>query len=68
MGASYNWVVGLGNDQVGYIIPREHFVLAEVGAHELEADGDHYEETNSLGPDTAPLLLDAAAELIAWTP
>jgi hypothetical protein len=33
-----------------------------------EADGDHYEETNSLGPSTVPTLLEAAQKLMGWEP
>ena len=67
MAAPHHWVLGLANDQIGYVIPHAHF---EVGAvpYLIEADGDHYEETNSLGPETAPLLLDAVEALIGWSP
>ena len=55
--------VGLANDEVGYIVPNWNFVLSSF-PYLSEADGDHYEETNSLGPDTEPLLLKAYDQLI----
>jgi hypothetical protein len=66
LGADGAWVIGLGNDEVGYLIPEYDFVVADAGAYVFEAEGDHYEETNSLGPKTAGLLERALLDLIAW--
>lgn len=66
LGGGQGWVIGLGNDEVGYIIPPYNFVVADAGAFVFEAPGDHYEETNSLGPRTAPLIEEAADALIDW--
>ncbi len=63
---STRWVVGLGNDAVGYMIPPYDFVVADAGAYILEPEGDHYEETNSLGVDTLPRILEATETLNAW--
>ena len=68
MGRPFNWIIGLGNDEVGYIIPEYNFVVDDRIPFIEEAEGDHYEETNSLGPRTAPMVLDWAERLIAWTP
>jgi hypothetical protein len=68
IGGEPSWILGLGNDEIGYIIPEYDFVVADVGAYLFEAGGDHYEETNSLGPQTAPLIEGAADRLISWTP
>ncbi|MEM6296147.1 MAG: hypothetical protein AAGA54_33050 [Myxococcota bacterium] len=57
------WVIGLGNDELGYIIPHYDFELAK-SPYLDEAEGDHYEETNSLGPETAALLEAEADRLI----
>lgn len=62
-GARWGWVVGLANDQIGYLVPPTEFEVGKV-PYLIEADGDHYEETNSLGPDTVPKVLDAAHALI----
>ena len=56
----------LANDEIGYVIPPYDFVLSDVGPYVLNADGDHYEETNSLGPETFPLLDAEAAALLEW--
>ena len=46
------WIVGLGNDELGYILPEYDFILDDSLPWFNEAEGDHYEETNSLGPQT----------------
>ena len=61
MGSEHAWIMGLGNDEIGYLVPPYDYVLAESAPYLSEAPGDHYEETNSLGPAAVPLLLDAAA-------
>lgn len=61
------WGVGLGNDEIGYIIPTYDFVVADVGEYILEAEGDHYEETNSLGRQTAELVAAEVQRLAAWS-
>jgi hypothetical protein len=68
MDAAHTWVIGLGNDEVGYIIPSYNFILSETLPYLDEADGDHYEETNSLGPETAPRVLEMATTLLQWSP
>ncbi len=60
------WVMGLANDEIGYLIPPFEFELHPSAPYIFEAEGDHYEETNSLGPDTVPLLTEAIAPLISW--
>ena len=60
------WLIGLGNDELGYIIPAYDFVLAEGGPYLEQADGDHYEETNSLGPETAAIIEAEADRLIGF--
>lgn len=65
-GASQTWVLGLGNDELGYVIPEYNFVVDEVAPYIFEAEGDHYEETNSLGPDACRMLLEATEEILTW--
>jgi hypothetical protein len=68
LGSPYTWVIGLGNDELGYIIPQYDFVLADVPYYS-EAPGDHYEETNSIGPHIAGLVddnTDFLIEFIDW--
>jgi hypothetical protein len=59
-GAAVAAVVGLTNDEVGYIIPQDEYVYPE---NPLEPN-DHYEETMSLGGDVAPCLQGAVRELL----
>ena len=68
MGGEMNWIIGLGNDELGYIIPEYNFILNERVPYLSEAEGDHYEETNSLGPQTAPMIDEWADRLISWKP
>ncbi|MBQ3604066.1 MAG: hypothetical protein IJA02_09510 [Clostridia bacterium] len=64
----HKFVVGLCNDEIGYIIPENDFFLHEWLPYfntTVDAAGrNHYEETNSTGPETAGTLLDAMDELI----
>jgi hypothetical protein len=53
----------LGNDELGYIVPAFDFVLHEETPY-LEKAAEHYEETNSLGPQTEALLLQAYDDLL----
>lgn len=68
LASEHAWILGLANDELGYIIPAYDFVLDPEVPYLTEAEGDHYEETNSLGPETEPLLSDAAAQLLEWSP
>ena len=52
-------VVGLANDEIGYIVPKDDFVLHEELPYFQEAKGDHYEDTNSVGPDCGTDLAEA---------
>ncbi len=64
----HKFVVGLCNDELGYIIPENDFMLNEVLPYINKAtddmDRDHYEETNSLGPETAATILNETESLI----
>ncbi len=65
----YSFVVGLCNDELGYIIPDNDFYLHEwLPYFNIAEDKDgreHYEETNSVGPETARIILNAIDALIA---
>jgi hypothetical protein len=65
LGGDPSWIVGLGNDELGYVVPPYNFELA-AAAYLDEAEGDHYEETNSLGPQSAPLLEQYSREILAY--
>ena len=50
-------VFGLTLDFLGYIVPRYNFVLDPVAPYLQDAPGDHYEETNSVGPRAEPEIV-----------
>jgi len=56
-------IIGLANDEIGYIVPPSDFLLNEKLPY-LEKTMDykgenHYEETNSIGPECAPVIAEA---------
>ena len=56
-------IIGLANDEIGYIVPYSDFLLNEENPY-LERtmdykNEDHYEETNSLGPECAEKIAEA---------
>lgn len=65
----HNFVLGLCNDEIGYIIPENDFMLHEWLPYfntTVDENGrKHYEETNSVGPETASTILEAMDELIS---
>jgi hypothetical protein len=62
MPGKYKFVLGLANDEIGYIIPKSQWdVKAPFG---YGRDKAPYGEENSLGPDTAPLLHKALTEML----
>ena len=61
-------LLGLANDEIGYFVPDYNFILHENSPYLNEADGDHYEETNSAGARVVGILSDAVRLLLAWEP
>jgi hypothetical protein len=59
-GAGVAGVVGLANDEVGYILPAEDFKYP----WNPFKPGKHYEETNSIGKEIAPKVMDALKDLL----
>ena len=59
-GASVTGIVGLANDELGYILPVEDFKYP----WNPFKPGKHYEETNSIGKDITPKVMDALKELM----
>ena len=61
-------IVGLSNDEIGYIVPPSDFLLNENMPY-LEKTMDykgenHYEETNSVGPECANRIADTFAAIL----
>ena len=59
-GARVAAVIGLANDELGYIMPEDEYVFPE---NPFEP-GDHYEETMSVGAQAGPRLMDAVQNLL----
>lgn len=59
-GAQVTGVIGLANDELGYILPVEDFKYP----WNPFKPGKHYEETNSIGKEIAPKVMDALKELM----
>jgi len=64
----HKFVIGLCNDELGYIVAENDFLLNETLPYINKAtddmDRDHYEETNSTGPETGKIILDETEKLI----
>jgi len=58
----YQFIVGLGNDEIGYLIPKAEW--DEQAPWLMNAAQPWYGEINSLGPDAAGRLLQALVPLI----
>lgn len=61
-------VFGLANDELGYVVPPNDFILNPTAPY-LENARDkfnrkHYEETNSMGPDTAFIIAENVRSII----
>ncbi len=52
----HGWVVGLANDEIGYIVPAYDFKVTPTRSMSPEPSGTHYNETNSIGPSAEELL------------
>ncbi len=66
LGARFAIPLGLCQDETGYLVEPYDFKLAEHGPYIEEAEGDHYEETNSIGPKAVPLMLQALGDLFVF--
>lgn len=64
----HNFVIGLCNDELGYIIPDNDFLVNEklpyINSAKDRHGRNHYEETNSTGRETARTILDETKKLI----
>ncbi len=61
-------IFGLANDELGYVLPPNDFVLNEKSPY-VDNGRDkhnrrHYEETNSVGPRTAVIIADTVKKII----
>lgn len=63
----YPLIAGMTEDFVGYIPPSYDFIVSPDNPYFEEADGDHYEETNSVGSGADAEIVGAMTELLQWT-
>ena len=61
LGVPYRFLIGLADDELGYILPSNQFIYPRNPLRPRE----HYEETMSLSRYAAPLLTEAWAALLA---
>jgi hypothetical protein len=69
MKAPYKFIIGLGNDELGYIVPANDFVPPAYQPKLRKGtdrcgDNHHYEETNSVGSQAAPLISKGIVDLL----
>lgn len=67
-GVEYAFVSGLCEDFLGYIVASFNYVLDDSNPYLAEADGEHYEETNSIGPLVEEQIQHPMMELVKWRP
>ena len=68
LGGDQNWIVGLGNDEIGYLVPPYDYQLDDNAPWFVQPEGDHYEETNSVGPEAVPRISEVVDTLATWEP
>ena len=60
MRAPVKLVVGLANDELGYIVPAYDFKVQRTLTMLPRLPGHHYEETNSIGLSATRIIVEAA--------
>ncbi|MFI5360492.1 MAG: hypothetical protein ACHQ49_00870 [Elusimicrobiota bacterium] len=68
MKATAPMVVGLANDELGYLVPNYDFKVTPTRSMLPRLPGHHYEETNSIGPSVTKIVVDAAERLLKENP
>ncbi len=59
-GAEQAVIIGMANDELGYILPAEDFVIPA----DLQEPGESYEESMSVGVEIGPKLTEMLADLL----
>lgn len=62
-GVKYVFSAGVTEDFIGYVVPAFNYVLDAQNPYFAEAAGDHYEETNSVGPKVEEQIQHPMLEL-----
>ncbi len=63
MPGKYKFIIGLANDELGYIIPKSEWDNKEPWL--FNSESDFYGEENSIGPETGPIIHKVAIELLS---
>lgn len=63
MPGDYKFVLGLANDEIGYIIPKSQW--DKKSPYTYDRDSAPYGEENSMGPETAPILHKALKDMLS---
>jgi hypothetical protein len=63
MSGKYKFVLGLANDEIGYIIPKSHW--DSKAPYTYGRESSPYGEENSTGPDTGPIIHRNLKEMLA---
>lgn len=66
LSSRYQFILGLGNDEIGYIIPKAEW--DEQAPWLNNSPQAYYGEINSTGADTAPSVIKAIADLVQSAP
>jgi hypothetical protein len=61
---AHRMVFGLTFDMVGYLVPPYNWVLDPNSPYFMDGPGDHYEETNSIGPLAVPQIVGTMRQLV----
>ena len=67
-GVDYPLIAGMTEDFLGYIPPAYDFIVHPEQPYVEQPEGDHYEETNSVGSTAEAEIVGAMTELLQWTP
>ena len=62
MQGQFKFVLGLANDEIGYIIPKSEW--DEKPPYLYNDDESPYGEENSIGPEAAPIVYNSIIELL----
>jgi hypothetical protein len=63
--ATHHWVIGLGQDMIGYVVPEYDYKLHPQNPYLDEASpGNHYEETNSVGANVQDQLVEPILQVM----
>ncbi len=65
-GVKYPVCAGLAEDYIGYIVPAYNYVLNPDNPYITEADGDHYEEVFSLGPQVEEQAIHPILQMLQY--